>query len=140
MIMNHQYNHHPPLLRMMMQMIFMIHHHLQGLAEICADLSGINKLLSTKAAIHLLQFLHMAEAVAKVQCLLLEVVVLVTQIVMVMELIMAMDMDKGLQDIHMVMAMAVVAKPGVEDCITITVHSCSLIMMKWNILISSLVL
>ena len=118
-----------------MQKIFMIHHHLQGLTEMCADLSGINNLLSAKATIHMLQFLHMA--MAKVQCLLLEVVVLVTQIVMVMELIMAMDVDKVLQDIHVVVAM--VAKAGVEDCITLIMHSCSLMRMKWNILISSLV-
>jgi hypothetical protein len=78
---------------MMMQMIFMIHHHLQGLAEMYAGLSGMNKLLFAKATTHLLQ-LHVAKtkAMAEVLCLLLEVVP-VTQIVMGMELTMGMDMD-----------------------------------------------
>lgn len=138
MIMNHQHNHHHLPLRMMMQMIFMIHHHLQGLAEMCAGLSGMNKLLFAKATTHLLQ-LHVAitEAMAKVLCHLLEVVP-VTQIVMEMELTMAMDVDKVFQDDPVVVA--VVAEAEVKDCITIIVHSCSHMMMEWNILISSLVL
>jgi hypothetical protein len=138
---------------MMMQMISMIHHHLQGLAEMYAGPSGMNKLLFVKATIHMLhlklrqilQSLHVVitEAMAEVLCHLLEVVVPVTRIVMVMERIMDMGKDKGLQDIPaavpVVVPVVVAMVAEVEDCITIIVHSCSLMMMKQNILISSLV-